>query len=79
VPTEVLAGSSSTAMLRSQVITFLIRFSALKVNYQVPEHTFERGEADAQPSYCMLEMFHPDMDAAKAPAGVFFFFFLFFF
>ena len=53
----------------AQVITPLIHFPPLNLNYQAPEHTVEVGGANAQPSHCTLPMFHPPMDAAGAPAG----------
>jgi hypothetical protein len=57
-------------MLCAQVMTLLLYLPALNSNYQGPEHTVEGGGANAQPSRCTLDMFHPEMDAAKAPAGL---------
>ena len=45
-------------------------FSGIELNYQGSEHTAEGGGVNAQPSYCMLSMFHPPMDAANAPGGL---------
>jgi len=35
-----------------------------------PEHTTEVGGANAQPSRCMLALFHPPIDVENAPAGL---------
>ncbi|KAF8270133.1 hypothetical protein EI94DRAFT_1572289 [Lactarius quietus] len=35
-----------------------------------PEHTVEGGGANARPSRCTSPMFHPDINAASAPAGL---------
>ena len=70
VLTESLADHPPTAMPCAQVMMPHVHFPMLNSNYKGPEHTVEGGGANAQPSRCTLPMFHPDMDTAKAPAGL---------
>ena len=58
-------------MLCAQVMALLIYIATLNSSiYQGPEHTVEGGGANAQPSRCTLDMFHPEADPAKPPAGL---------
>ena len=47
-----------------------MRLPALNLRHLGPEHTVDVGGANAQPSRCLLSMFHPPMDVANAPVGL---------
>jgi hypothetical protein len=71
VLTESLPDASLTVMRCAQVMIPLMHFLSLNIKGQGPEHAVEGGGANTQPSRCTLPMFHPDMDAAKAPPAGF--------